>query len=596
MSLKDVVSPFYAWKRALDKPFTIKKPVTEREGAQRYRGFHVNDIDKCIGCGTCEEICQNDAIDMVKVEGKEPGNGDSGLRPQIDYGRCCWCGLCVDVCPTGSLGMSNDYIWVTPHAEDWVFKPGVDEKDWNNDDKGYRRTEEAWLLTPEQQEMPVIDPDIRKNNFEEMALGYTDEMAVAEATRCLECGLCVEACPTHMDIPEYIRAIRENRLEEGLQILYDTNPFPASCGRICTAHCQDVCALSHNGEPVAIRALKRYITDKTISRTREILGMGRELPTLGKSVAIIGGGPSGLTAAYYLRNYGYKVTVYKKNDKLGGMLRYGIPEYRLPKKILDDEIRTILELGVEIIHNVEVGKDISLEEIKEKFDAVFVSVGAAKGTQMPIEGIDTPGVLIGVNFLCELARGKKHDLGESVVVVGGGNTAMDVCRSAVRLGAKEVKVLYRRTEKEMPANREEVVEAQEEGVNFEFLVSPVKVSRKGNKLHIECVRMQLGEPDDSGRRRPEPIKGSEFTIESDTLIMAVGQQVDGEVAQGTSLKIGRRGTIVVNPINLATTEEGIFAGGDCRTGPDDAIHAIAAGKEAAYFIHHYLSRKSSEKH
>jgi len=594
MSLKDVISPFYAWKRALDKPFTIKKPIEEREGADRYRGFHVNDIDKCIGCGSCEEICQNDAIDMVKVDGKEANNkGDSGLRPQIDYGRCCWCGLCVDICPTGSLGMSNEYTWVTPEADEWVFKPGVDDKKWKDDEKGYRRTEEAWLLTPDQIEMPVEKPEVRKNSFEEMAFGYTDQMAIDEATRCLECGLCVAACPTHMDIPEYIRSIRENRLEDGLKILYDTNPFPESCGRVCTAHCQDVCALSHNGEPIAIRWLKRYITDKTWEKRDEILGIGKEMPNNGRTVAIIGGGPSGLTAAYYLRNYGYDVTVYKRNPKMGGMLRYGIPEYRLPKAVLDREVKTIMDLGVHVIYE-EVGKDIMLHEINEKYDAVYVSVGAQKGTQMPIEGIDTPGVLVGVKFLCKLERGEQEDLGNTVVVVGGGNTAMDVCRSAVRLGSKDVRILYRRTEKEMPADEAEVHEAKEEGVQFNFLVSPVKISRDAGKLKVKCINMQLGEPDASGRRRPVPIEGSEFTIKADSLIMAVGQQVDDEVVQDEKVKTTKWKTIQVDDANLETNIDGIFAGGDCRTGPDDAIHAIASGKEAAYFIHRYILEQSQD--
>ncbi len=589
MSLRDLISPFYAWKRALDKPFTINKPVTEREGAPRYRGFHVNDIEKCIGCGTCEEICQNEAIDMVEVAGLEPKNGDSGLRPLIDYGRCCWCALCVDVCPTGSLGMSNDYIWVTTNPEEWRFQPGVEDKAWKDDDKGYRRTDEAWLLDPELTEMPVMEPEKRKHTFEEMALGFTDEMAIDEASRCLECGICVAACPTHMDIPEYIRSIREGRLEEGLELLYDTNPFPESCGRICTARCQDVCALGHNGEPIAIRFLKRYITDKTVEQKYRVLGIGKELPDTGKRVAIVGGGPSGLTAAYYLRNYGHRVTVFEKHNYLGGMLRYGIPEYRLPKAVLDREIQTILDTGVEVKFGVDVGKDVSLKELREQYDAVFISVGAQKGTQMPIEGMDTPGVLVGVDFLDRIAEGKRPDLGERVVVVGGGNTAMDVCRSSVRLGAKEVFVLYRRTEAEMPANREEIEEAKEEGVQFQFLVTPIKISQKGQRLAIECLRMQLGEPDASGRRRPVPIEGSNFTIEADTCIMAIGQKVDSSMAQELEIKVTRWGTFEVNPDTLETNVPGVFAGGDCERGPEDAISAIADGKKASYFVHRYLT-------
>lgn len=591
MGLKDTLSPFYAWKRALDKPLTVKKPVAEREGAPRYRGFHVNDIDKCIGCGTCEEICQNEAIDMVEIAGREPEKGDSGLRPQIDYGRCCWCALCVDVCPTGSLGMSNDYIWISTDPDEWVFKPGVDDKKWKDDEKGYRRTDEAWLLDPVMMEMPVLEPEVRKDTFEEMALGYTDDRALVEASRCIECGICIQACPTHMDIPEYIKAIRENRLEDGLQLLYDTNPFSETCGRVCTAHCQDVCALGHNGKPIAIRWLKRYITDKTVDKRYEILGIGKELPSSGKKAAVVGGGPSGLTAAFYLRNYGHSVTVFEKHDKLGGMLRYGIPEYRLPKAVLDREIKVILDTGVEVKYQTEVGEDISLKELREKFDAVYVSVGAQKGTQMPIEGMETPGVLVGVDFLDRIAEGERPDLGERVVVVGGGNTAMDVCRSSVRLGAKEVRVLYRRTEKEMPANREEVEEAKEEGVKFDFLVTPIKISRKGEHLEIECLRMQLGEPDASGRRRPVPIEGSNFVVEADTCIMAIGQKVDSKIAQDANVKVTRWGTFETDPDTLATNVEGLFAGGDCEKGPQDAVTAIADGKKAAFFMNRFLAGK-----
>ena len=588
MSLKDLISPFYAWERALEKPYTINKPIDDREGADRYRGFHVNDIEKCIGCGTCEEICQNDAIDMVPVEGIEATDGDSGLRPKIDYGRCCWCGLCVDVCPTGSLGMSNEYKWVTNDPEEFRFIPGVDEKPWNNEQKGYRRDEEAWLLTPELHKMPVVEPDERKFTFEEMALGYDDELALDEAARCLECGLCVEACPAHMDIPEYIRAIRGNRLDDGLKILYESNPFSESCGRVCTAHCQDVCALSHNGEAIPVRWLKRYITDKTADQKDEILHPSHHVEESGKNIAIVGGGPSGLSAAYYLRQYGHAVTVYEKHEHLGGMLRYGIPEYRLPKAVLDREIQVILDTGVKVITGISIGKNVTLEQLQNQYDAVYLSVGAQTGTGMPIDGMDTPGVLIGVDFLDVVASGERPDLGERVVVVGGGNTAMDVCRSSVRLGAQEVQVLYRRTEQEMPANREEIEEAQEEGVDFHYLAAPVRITRNDDKLHIDAIRMELGEPDNSGRRRPVPIPGSEYVIEADTCIMAIGQKVDASFAENSEVKLTRWGTFEVDTDTLATNIPGLYAGGDCQTGPDDAIRAIADGRKAAYSINKYL--------
>lgn len=591
MNLRDIISPFYAWKRAFEKPFTIKKPVAERVGAPRYRGFHVNDLDKCVGCGTCEEICQNGAIDMVEVKGRAPAKGDSGLRPRIDYGRCCWCALCVEVCPTGCLGMSNEYNWLSTTGEDWVFTPGVDDTKWNNDTSGYRCADEAWLLDPDMRKMSVIEPETRKKTFDEMALGYGAEPALEEAVRCLECGLCVETCPTHMDVPEYIRAIREDRLDEGLRILYDTNPFSESCGRVCTARCQEACPLGHRGEPIAIRWLKRYITDNTIAQRYEILGIGRKRPGTGKRVAVIGGGPSGLTAAYYLRSYGHAVKVYEMHDRLGGMLLRGIPGYRLPDDVLQREMQVILDTGVEIEFNTRVGVDVSLKNISDEYDAVYVSVGAQKGSEMPIDGMDERGVHIGIDFLDRIAGGERPSLGERIAVVGGGNTAMDVCRTAVRLGAKDVHVLYRRTEHEMPAHADEIAEAREEGVNLSFLVTPVRIARKNGALEIECLRMELGEPDESGRRRPVPIEGSEFTVEADACIMAIGQQISGDMAGQAGVKVTRWGTFEADRETLATSAEGIFAGGDCETGPDDAIRAVASGKKAAYFINEYLSKE-----
>lgn len=590
MSLKDILYPFATWKRAIEKPYTVKRPIADRPGADRYRGFHVNDLEKCIGCGSCEEICQNEAIDLVEVASISVGKGDSGLRPSIDYGRCCWCALCVDVCPTNSLGMSNEYKWTSTDPDTFIFVPGVDDKKWKDADKGYRRTDEAWLLDPELQPMPLMDADIRKHNFEEMAFGYNDEMSIEEASRCLECGLCVEACPAHMDIPEYIRTIRENKLEEGLEILYDTNPFSESCGRICTAHCQDVCALAHNGEAIPIRWLKRYITDATADRKSEILQISKEITQSGKSVAVIGGGPSGLTAAYYLRNFGHEVTVFDKNKALGGMLRYGIPEYRLPEKVLDREIQFILDCGVKAELNIDVGDDLSFEKLQKEYDVVYLSIGAQRGTSMPIHGIFSKGVHVGIEFLDKVAAGTQDCPGKRVIVVGGGNTAMDVCRSALRLGSEEVHVYYRRTEAEMPANREEYEEAVDEGIQFHFLASPIQIDEVETGLKVEVQRAELGEPDESGRRRPVPVEGSEFTVEADALILAIGQRVDPKLTNETDIEITRWGTYSINENSMATSLSGIFAGGDCQSGPDDAIGAIADGKKAAYHINQYLNK------
>jgi glutamate synthase (NADPH/NADH) small chain len=590
--LRNIISPFYAWKRAFEKPYTIKKPLVERDGPPLYRGFHTNDLEKCIGCGSCEEICQNAAIDMKRVEGIEPAKGDSGLRPAIDYGRCCWCALCVDICPTTSLGMSNRYNWISDDGEDWILTPGIDDGGWNDDELGYKRAECAWLLDPHEQRMPVRDPDERRKHFDEMALGYGEKAALEESDRCLDCGLCIEACPTHMDVPAYIRSIRDGDLDEGLRILYDTNPFSESCGRICTAKCQEACALGHIGDPVMIRWLKRYITDNTLERRNAVLGVDRRPPRTGEKIAVVGAGPSGLTAAFYLARFGHEVTVFERTEKPGGMLRTGIPDYRLPGSVLKREIGVILDSGVELRCGVDVSGSDSIRKLRDEYDAVYISVGAQEGSSMPIEGIDLPQVLTGIDLLGRIAAGERPSLGKIVAVIGGGNTAMDVCRSAVRLGADTVRVLYRRTEREMPASAEEIEEAREEGVELEFLVSPVRITEKSGKLEVECQRMELGEPDESGRRRPVPKEGSEFTVPANTCVMAVGQQVEGSFAAASGVKVTRWNTFDVDADTLAADIDGVFAGGDCETGPDDAIRAIASGKKAAWFINGYLGRKA----
>jgi glutamate synthase (NADPH/NADH) small chain len=587
MRLRDIISPFYAWKRAFEKPFTIMRPRKDREGAPAYRGFHLNDLGKCVGCGTCEAICQNAAIDMVEIPGQETKRGDSGLRPSIDYGRCCWCALCVDVCPTNSLGMSNEYNWISDDGEDWVFIPGGEQKPWDMSEKGYRTTDESWLIEPVRASMRFVDPEVRKNNFDEMMLGYTTETALEEAARCVECGLCIEACPTHMDVPQYIRAIRDGDLEEGLRILYDTNPFSESCGRVCTAHCETACPVGAQGRPLAIRWLKRYITDSTLDIRDSILET-EDIPPTGKKVAIIGAGPAGLTAGFYLSHYGHEVKVFEQQDKPGGMLLSGIPEYRLPDEVLAREIKVIEDAGVEIMTGVRIGRDMPARRILDDYDAVFISVGAQVGTDMPVEGSDLPAVHIGLDFLDRISKGERPDIGKKTIVVGGGNTAMDVARSAVRLES-DVEVVYRRSEKEMPANVEEVEEAMEEGVEFNFLTTPEKIVERGGRLIITCRRMLLGEPDSSGRRRPEAIEGSEFDIEADTCVMAIGQKVEDEIAREAGIKLNKWGNYEADPERMTTSIDGVFAGGDCETGPDDAVGAIGTGKKAAWSINEYLS-------
>ena len=392
---------------------------------------------------------------------------------------------------------------------------------------------------------------------------------------------CRNACPAGIDVPRYIRLIGEGRASEALAVIYEKIPFPSICGYVCFHPCETKCRRGEIEEPIAIRALKRFAAEQDGRWRGQIRRVAK--PT-GKRVAIIGSGPAGLTAGYYLTKLGHAVTVFEALPKPGGMMQTGIPEYRLPKDVLNKEIEQIKSIGVDIKVNARVDSVDQL--LRDGYDAVFVAIGAHQGIKLGVEGEDSPGVMEGVSFLRSVNLGEKPELGNRVAVIGGGNAAIDASRVALRLGAKEVTIVYRRSQREMPASKEEVEQALTEGVKIEFLATPSKITRENGVLKMECIRMKLGEVDASGRRRPEPISGSEFTMELDNIIAAIGQTP--EIPAQVGFPVTKASTLEVDPDTLATSKEGVFAGGDAVSGPASVIDAIADGRQAAISIDQYL--------
>jgi NADPH-dependent glutamate synthase beta subunit-like oxidoreductase len=392
---------------------------------------------------------------------------------------------------------------------------------------------------------------------------------------------CGEACPAGIDIPRYVRLIGEGRPADSLAVIKQAIPFPGILGRACFAPCEDNCRQAKQEEPIAIRMLKRFAYDhatyeekKTAKRT-------------GKLVAIIGSGPAGLTAAYYLAKMGHGVTIFEALPQAGGMMRVGIPAYRLPRKILDEEINMVKNLGVEIKTNTKVE---SLDTLfKDGYQAILVATGAHQGIKMGVEGEEHSKVMECIDFLRDVNFGKKVKLGDRVAVIGGGNAAIDAARTALRLGAKDVTIFYRRTRAEMPANASEVEEAIREGVKIEFLAAPTKVFSKNGAVTLENIRMKLGAPDASGRPRPEPIEGSEFKVDVDAVIAAIGQRPD--VPKQFNLEIGRGNVVVADAETMATSQKGVFSAGDAVIGPASVVEAVRTGKQAAISIDKHLGGK-----
>jgi glutamate synthase (NADPH/NADH) small chain len=452
--------------------------------------------------------------------------------------------------------------------------------------------------------MPKQKPEVRRQNFNEVALGYTEEQAREEANRCLQCPKpqCVQGCPVEIEIPTFIRLMREGKYEEAIMKIKEKNSLPAICGRVCPQEeqCQKCCIVGKVGEPVNIGRLERFLADW--ERKKGIKAPDKA-PSTGKKVAVIGAGPAGLTAAADLAKLGHNVVIFEALHLPGGVLVYGIPEFRLPKSIVQAEVDYIKKFGAELKLGYLIGRTYTIPELlKTGFDAVFVGTGAGLPQFMGLPGENLGGIYSANEFLIRVNLMKAYAfpeydtpirVGKHVVVIGGGNVAMDSARSALRLGAEEVCIVYRRSREEMPARHEEVENAEEEGILCKFLAAPTKFigDEKGWVKQMECLCMELGPPDESGRRRPVAVKGSEFVMDTDTVIVAIGRTPNPIIQSTTQgLAVTKWGTIVADE-NGKTSIEGVYAGGDIVTGEATVISAMGAGKKAAEAIHEYLMNK-----
>jgi len=453
--------------------------------------------------------------------------------------------------------------------------------------------------------IPKQKPEVRRQNFNEVALGYTEDQAKEEANRCLQCPKpqCIQGCPVEIEIPAFIKLLREEKFEEAIQKIKEKNSLPAICGRVCPQEeqCQKFCIVGKVGEPVSIGRLERFLADWERAKGIKI---PEKAPPTGKKVAVIGAGPAGLTVAADLAKFGHKVVIFEALHLPGGVLVYGIPEFRLPKSIVQAEVDYIQKLGVELKSGYLIGRTYTIPELlKDRgFDAVFIGSGAGLPQFMGLPGENLGGIYSANEFLIRVNLMKAYAfpqydtpirIGRHVVVIGGGNVAMDSARSALRLGAEEVCIVYRRSREELPARKEEIENAEEEGIVCKFLATPTRFigDEKGWVKQMECICMELGAPDESGRRRPVPVKGSEFVMDTDTVIVAIGRTPNPIIQRTTEgLAVTKWGTIVADE-NGKTSIEGVYAGGDIVTGEATVISAMGAGKKAARAIHEFLMRK-----
>ncbi len=586
--------------------FLGRKPVTEplkpRLASLNYRGFHLNDWEKCIGCSTCQKVCDNAAITMVQVPGlpQDPALGVRNLRPAIDYGRCCWCALCVDVCPTGSIALSREYVHTCdPDQLDSYFilpdPKGIHRQFYGY---GWRKTADADLVDLHRQPMTELAPSVRADNFQEIVAGFTPQQALLEASRCVQCGMCHDACPTHMHAPEYIRAIWQNDLEAAAAQIYRTNPFAHTCGRVCTHRCETACSVGRRGEPIAIRWLKRYVMDALAPEViQRLAAEGRASTATGQRVAIVGAGPAGLTAAFDLVKQGHQVVVLEANPEAGGMVRYGIPDYRMPPAALAQDVAVLTALGVELRTNVRVGRDVTLEQLHQDYDAVLLAIGLQQGRSTQIPGSDLPGVYRAVDLLWQAGAGVPLPVTAAAVVIGGGNVAMDIARTLARLqrqqgGQVQVTVVALEDFAHFLADAEEIQEAREEGITVLDARGPREICSASGQVTGVTTWKVLAIFDAQGRFAPR-YDPTDTQFHPGTLVVeAIGQKSDLSVL-GTNLTEAlawQRGRLQVSAQGR-TNLPWLWAAGDMVRGPD-VVSAVADGHRVAASIHAYLQEVS----
>jgi glutamate synthase (NADPH/NADH) small chain len=579
------------------KPITV--PLDPRPASANYRGFHLNDWNACVGCSTCQKVCDNAAITMVEVPDlpSDPAKGIRNLRPAIDYGRCCWCALCVDLCPTGSISLSREYVHTCVDADldSYFLLPDANGIHGIAYDKGWAKSVESDLVALQRTEMPELSAAERIGNFDEIVAGYGANQAIIEASRCVQCGMCHDACPTHMNAPEYIRAIWNGDLEEAVRQIYRTNPFAHTCGRICTHRCETACSVAHRGEPIAIRWLKRYAMDAVDhERVKQIAAEGRPGFITGKRVAIVGAGPAGLTAAFDLAKQGHEVTVYEAMAEPGGMTRYGIPYYRLPAAMLDRDVDVITSVGVKVQYNTRIGRDISMEQLRDEHDAVMLAIGLWIGRSTRIPGSDSSQVARSVDLLRAVAASEEVEVPQQAVVIGGGNVAMDIARTLARLqrerhGKVAVTVTALEDFDHFLADPDEVKEAREEGIVILDARGPQEIVHEYGIIAGLRTWKVLSIFDEQGRFAPKYDPDDEQFHPGDLVVESIGQSADvGLLGESlTEALEWNRGRLKVDGA-LRTSADWLWAAGDMVRGPD-VVSAVADGHKAAASIHAFLS-------